>query len=310
MKRRLKKEVKIGLVVIFLIILVLIIIKIINARNTNEFKLSKMGYSKEEISIILKLNKNELDDILNKYDYDKNIINVINDKYFMFKNLERYLSYYKKNINLNARDIVEIVNVNRDRDYYTNIKSTDITKGELALLNKYYGLNKEFKPNDLKSINLQYAYDGNKLVSLAQKKFTELAIESKKLGYNIIARSSFRDYSSQETLYKKEEKINGKEQTDKVIARPGHSEHQLGLSLDIDLYRKKYEKFEDTDEYKWLVDNSYKYGFILRYPKEKENVTGYLYEPWHFRYVGEKIAKYIYENNITFDEYYAYYIEK
>lgn len=310
MKRRLKKEVKVGLVIIGIIILILIVIKILNNRNSTEFKLSKIGYSKKDISVILKLKDNEINDLLNEYDYDKNMISIINEKYFMFKNLDRYLSYYKKNTNLPIRSVVEIVNVNRDKSYYTDIKSTDITKGELALLNKYYGLNKEYKPNDLKSISLQYAYTGNKLVSYANEKFVELVIDSKKLEYSLIAKSSFRDYTSQDALYKKEEKINSKETTDKVIARPGHSEHQLGLALDIDLYKKKYDKFEDTDEYKWLIDNSYKYGFILRYPKDKENITGYLYEPWHFRYVGEKIAKYIHENNITFDEYYAYYIEK
>ena len=76
------------------------------------------------------------------------------------------------------------------------------------------------------------------------------------------------------------------------------------------LYYTAYKNtFKDTPEAKWLKENAYKYGFILRYPEEFEEVTGITFEPWHYRYVGKDIAKYIYENNITFDEYYAYYLE-
>ena len=79
-----------------------------------------------------------------------------------------------------------------------------------------------------------------------------------------------------------------------------------------DVYNKEedYTNFEKTDEFKWLNENAYKYGFILRYPKGKENITGYSYESWHYRYVGTDVAKKIHDEGITFDEYYAYYIEK
>ena len=91
----------------------------------------------------------------------------------------------------------------------------------------------------------------------------------------------------------------------------GASEYQTVLTLDIfSKDNSNKNTFKDTEVFKWLKDNSYKFGFILRYPEDKVNVTGYGYESWHYRYVGKKIAKYIYENNITFEEYYAYYIEK
>ena len=92
--------------------------------------------------------------------------------------------------------------------------------------------------------------------------------------------------------------------------RAGYSEHQTGLALDIVTYGASMDTFENTDEFKWLSDNAYKYGFILRYPKGKEKLTGYSYESWHYRYVGKDVAKKIHDLDITYDEYYAYYIEK
>jgi LAS superfamily LD-carboxypeptidase LdcB len=129
-------------------------------------------------------------------------------------------------------------------------------------------------------------------------------------GYNIVISSSYREYADQKELYDRRKKDKGEKEADKFAARPGHSEHQLGLAIDLDLYGKTYEKFEDTEEYAWLLENCYKYGFILRYPKDKEDITGYSFESWHYRYVGKEVAKYIHENNITFDEYYEYYLNK
>ena len=82
------------------------------------------------------------------------------------------------------------------------------------------------------------------------------------------------------------------------------------MAVDIQTYGSNAKTFEEFDEFKWLQDNAHKYGFILRYPKDKEYLTGYEYESWHYRYVGVEVATYIYENNITFDEYYAYFVEK
>lgn len=309
-KRRIKKKVKIlGIGLLSLIILIIILVKLITFLNSYPHKLDNLGYSKEDIKIILKLDKDKIENILS-LEFNSNIPKLINSKYFIYNKLSKYLDYYKENSNLKARDVVEIINVNRDKKYYTGIKSSDISKGTSTLLNKYYALNKEYKPIDLENMSLQYAFAGNKLIKEAYENFVELVKAAKEKDYNIIASSSFRDFDSQEKIYLKEETTSGKEEADKLVARPGHSEHQLGLAVDIDLYKKEYDKLEDTEEYKWLLDNAHKYGFILRYPKEKENITGYGFEPWHYRYVGNTIAEYIYKNKITYDEYYAYYIEK
>ena len=92
------------------------------------------------------------------------------------------------------------------------------------------------------------------------------------------------------------------------LAMPGTSEHQSGLCADLHNLPSASQKFADTPEYRWLFENCAKFGFILRYPKDKEYITGYQFEAWHYRYVGNDIAKYIYENNITYEEYYAYYL--
>ena len=86
-------------------------------------------------------------------------------------------------------------------------------------------------------------------------------------------------------------------------ARAGHSEHQTGLAVDVSNSSLDYDNFESTKEFYWMKNNAHKFGFILRYPKASFHITGFKYEPWHYRYVGIKIATYIYKNNLTLEEY-------
>ena len=95
----------------------------------------------------------------------------------------------------------------------------------------------------------------------------------------------------------------------KCSAKAGHSEHQTGLSVDVMGSNNDYDQFEKSKEFDWMKNNSYKYGFILRYPKGKEYITGFKYEPWHYRYVGKDIASIIYTEGITLEEYYKKYIK-
>ena len=130
------------------------------------------------------------------------------------------------------------------------------------------------------------------------------------LGVSLMVNSSYRPYKDQESIYKQYKNVSLK-YADSYAARPGYSEHQTGLAIDItSLENPLVKDFKVSPEYQWLKDNCYKYGFILRYPEGKEHITGYNTESWHFRYVGLEVAKKIYLENITFDEYYAYYIEK
>ena len=102
---------------------------------------------------------------------------------------------------------------------------------------------------------------------------------------------------------------DGVNKADTYSARPGFSEHHTGLAIDIDNIKTSYTDFDKTKEFIWMQENAYKYGFILRYPEDKVDITGYIYEPWHYRYVGVEAAKYIYENNMTLEEYYALFLD-
>ena len=112
--------------------------------------------------------------------------------------------------------------------------------------------------------------------------------------------SGFRSYSTQNTLYNNYVARDGKAEADRYSARPGHSEHQTGLAFDLNSLD---QSFENTKEGKWLAENCWKYGFIIRYPKGKESVTGYMYEPWHVRYLGKEVAKKVYESGKCLEEY-------
>ena len=119
--------------------------------------------------------------------------------------------------------------------------------------------------------------------------------------------SGFRYYGSQSAIYAREVKTYGQVQADRQSARPGHSEHQTGLAADLapsDGRCEIADCFADTDEAKWLAKNAHKYGFILRYPKDKENSTGYRYEPWHFRFVGKELAAQINQSGQTLEQFF------
>jgi D-alanyl-D-alanine carboxypeptidase len=175
----------------------------------------------------------------------------------------------------------------------------------LLLVNKTNSLSKDYIAYNLVDVSSKYK-DGIKLDKMAYECFLKMQNDGLKRGYNIDIMSGYRDYIYQEKLYNKLLKEKGFAYTFRSIAKPGCSEHQTGLAIDICIYRddKCYieHEIEDMEEVNWLINNCYKYGFILRYPLGREDKTGYNYEPWHFRYVGD-IAKYLYKNKILFDDY-------
>ena len=123
-------------------------------------------------------------------------------------------------------------------------------------------------------------------------------------GFKIYAGSTYRSYTYQLGLYNRYVAQDGFEEAETYSARAGYSEHQLGLAVDI--LGGNWSYLSETDkEYEWLIDNSYKYGYILRYPRNKEYVTGYVFEDWHFRYLGIELATKVYNSNLTYDEYVA-----
>lgn len=171
------------------------------------------------------------------------------------------------------------------------------------VVNKNNKLTSDYVPSDLELIDNKYAYEDKYLRHEAKVAFEKMASDAKRDGFNIIAVSTYRSYDYQDKLYSGYVKDKGFYYADMASARKGHSEHQTGLAVDVSNNTLDYDNFEDTKEFTWMINNSYKYGFILRYPKAKFHITGFKYEPWHYRYVGVEVAKYIHDNDITLEEY-------
>ncbi len=172
------------------------------------------------------------------------------------------------------------------------------------LVNKDNPLEKNYVPNNLVDTNSTYR-DGILIDKKVLEQFNLMKDDAKLFGYNIDIMSGYRDYYYQEKIYNKLLNEKGFAYTFRSVAKPGYSEHQTGLAIDLCVYRddKCYIEYElyDMEEINWVINNSYKYGFILRYPKGREDKTGYNYEPWHFRFVGD-IAFYLYQNKLLLED--------
>ena len=180
-----------------------------------------------------------------------------------------------------------------------------------TLVNKFNYLSVNYVPDDLVTITGKYARDSASLQKDAYDHFVKMADDASLEDLTIKVTTGYRSYNFQETLYNNYVAQDGILEADTYSARPGFSEHQLGYSADLtNINLVSFDTFDQTDEYKWLQKNAYKYGFIQRYPKDKEYITGYQYESWHYRYVGVDIATYIYNNNLTYEEYYEYFIKQ
>ena len=311
MKRRIKKKPVIIFIsaIILITIGIICLVKTINYHKTYEYKLLKVGYSKEEIIELDKLNSKTKDYLLS-IEYNDEVVPLTKQKYFIENNLKKYLDYSKNN-KKDLTDIVAIINVGSNNDWYTNTKKTDISKNELMLTNKFYSLDNSYNSDNMVKVSKEYSYGENQMLTNATfDAFLNMFKAAKKEDLTLIINSSYRSYESQEKIYNDYKNKQGEEFANKIAAKAGFSEHQTGMAIDIQTYGSNASTFETFDEFKWLKDNAHKYGFILRYPKDKEYLTGYEYESWHYRYVGIDAATYIYENNITFDEYYAYFVEK
>lgn len=232
------------------------------------------------------------------------IMEIKNISTYKIENNDRYYEYKNKNKDLNNIEIVKRVNLNLDYSFYENINEALNLYTNLVLVNKYYKLSNDYIPKNLEKIDYKYTSGldiyGDKE---ALKHFYEMCIDASTVGLTIKTMSAYRTYDYQKKLYEKYLEVDGIDIVDTYSARAGHSEHQTGLAFDIYNVKKSYNEFYYTDEYKWVKDNAYRYGFILRYQKDKEYITGYKFEPWHIRYVGIDNSKYIYEHDITLEEY-------
>ena len=306
-KKRLKKKAYLSLLTItFISFLAIIFLVYRSYTNSNKYLLLELGYAPGDVVEYLKNPK--LVKILLKNEYNKDIVDFINEEYFIEDNIKDYLNYKKEYNNKSNKEIVSIINVGSNKKWYEGSIASNLDKGILVLANKFNYLPNDYKPDDLENISLMYAFSGKEIRKEVHNSFVLMSKAAKKEGLTIIANSAFRDFDYQYDLYYSYKRKFGVEEADGFAARPGFSEHQTGLAVDVSTLNSTMDNFHETEEFEWLTENAHKYGFILRYPKGKEHLTGYNYESWHYRYVGIDVASEIKKKGITFDEYYAYYL--
>ena len=195
--------------------------------------------------------------------------------------------------------------------FYQNVITVSNPDSMLVLVNKNYALSEDYEPSDLVLPNvLSTGYNPNQNIYLRK----EAAIHLEQLfyaaqneaGLTLLARSGYRSYQTQISLYDRYVSQNGTEKADTFSARAGHSEHQTGLAMDVtadSVNRQLVTDFGITPEGIWLKENAHRFGYIIRYLEGREDETGYQYEPWHIRYVGVEAATEIYENNWILEQY-------
>lgn len=243
------------------------------------------------------------------YALDNDYVNFIKYStlnYFDMSKIDRYISYETDN-NTSLEDTVTHVNIGLDNTQYTNINTISNPSDLNINLNKYNCVPDDYVPDNLVNV-------GNYSVTLTEEaavKYMEMENAAKDDGYTFEPTTAYRSYAFQNLLYTNYVASDGIEEAETYSARPGHSEHQLGLAIDIknpSYYNETGVRLNDED-YAWVLENAHKYGYIVRYPTGKSDITRYIEEPWHLRYLGIELATSVVESGLCYDEYYVRYIE-
>lgn len=274
--------------------------------NSNECKIHKLGYPIEDArALVAVLSDAQADSLIARQEHDTIAIPVIQARYFIADNFDRYLAFHKVDTTgATIDDIIALVNVGVDQDRESSAVPCDTSKGRLMLVNGRHYLDEHYKPDSLVAFTKTYCYEDQKAFSPAVSAFIAMQQECKKqTGAHLMVNSAYRSYEDQKGTFKRNDK--------RYVAHPGFSEHQTGLAIDAtSLQHPEKWSFGKSKEGVWMRENCHKYGFILRYPEKQSHIMGYSYEPWHMRYVGVDVATQIHDEGITFDEYYAYYIDR
>jgi D-alanyl-D-alanine carboxypeptidase len=231
----------------------------------------------------------------------------IEDMYFFeAANMGRYEAFKEANPELPPDEIVWRVNVGMDLRFYQDpVRISDFSK-QPVLVNKFHNLSAEYVPDNLQSMPGSVLMQADaKAVEAFSRMQTAAAADNLKL----TVASAYRSYEYENLLYNPRVS-DTREKPDNVLARPGFGENQTGLSLDLSADGGRMYDFADTPEAAWVAKNAEKYGFIVRYPQGQEDVTGFRYQPWHIRYVGDDVIKVMRENNIaTLEDHCVKYVD-
>lgn len=203
-----------------------------------------------------------------------------------------------------AADLLNDIKVEDGVNYIQNPENI------LVLVNKEYSLPVGYRAGDLVKPDVTFSFSGEHEKQFMRKEAAE-ALEkmfaaAREDGVEIAAVSGFRSYDRQVQLYNAEIEVSGMEHAQQAVAEPGKSEHQTGLTMDVSSSENNYqlnEAFGSTAAGQWLAKNSAEYGFIIRYPENREKITGYMYEPWHIRYVRKEYATDMKNRDLTLEEY-------
>lgn len=265
------------------------------------------GYSNSDVNIILSHGDDNDVTEFSKRERVRYLEEFYELSYAKLKYYDRYLAY-TDSTGEDEKTTVIHVNLNMDKTEYDDAVSVD-KFGYDMLVNKFHALDNSFEVVDLISVPMDYSggeeYKANRVAITA---LTQMFEAAKVDGLEMVVNSAYRSYDDQLELIEFYRKWYGDNYVNKYVARAGYSEHQTGLAFDIGSTSSKV--FADSKEYQWMQENCYKYGFILRFTKKAEGITGYKSEPWHYRYVGKEIAEYIHNHKITFEEYYAMFLVK
>lgn len=274
--------------------------------STTINKLLEKKYNSDEINYITKNIKENINILLNMDYIDILAFKDISN--FDINNLERYIEYQEKNEKYDLATIVTYVNIGLDKEgysEYTEYTNEEAQNDLTILVNKYHKLPDDYEPSDLVALSYSSNYYLRKEAAEAFEKLTDAALLEGVIFYPF---SPYRSYETQKKLYNNYKNRDGEKKADTYSARPGFSEHQLGLAVDV-----RSNTLTDNltpEHYEWMLNNSYKYGFIVRYPKGKQHITQFIEEPWHLRYLGIELATKVHDSGLTYDEYYDIYMKK
>ena len=215
--------------------------------------------------------------------------------------LERYGAWAKENPRALPADVVLRVNMDLDRPFYTEVRTLTRPDSLTALVNKYNALPEDYVP-ELEALGT--GYGGGSARPEAAAAFRAMADAAKAEGITLRSVSAYRSYQLQNSAYNGYLRNASQAYVDTFSARPGHSEHQTGLAVDINAASQR-ASFEKTPAFAWLTEHCAEYGFILRYPEDKQDITGYRFEPWHYRYVGAEAARVCMDQGLCYEEYIA-----
>ena len=268
--------------------------------------LSALGYQKENLRFLMqKLSLSEFQIVIqNKLTWEQ-----INPYFavqgYIVKDFPAYIKSKKSPKDAVMQISYRMIDTRNKADRKYAIKDpSHIT----TLIKKGFYIPESYVPENLVEVNIPNTPDNtnNQMRKDAANALENMYKDAQKQGLHLVINSAYRSYEEQKKIYDEYFRIYDSVTASKLVAIPGCSEHQLGLSVDLtsqNVLDGTYSLFGNTPEYQWVINHAHEYGFILRYPKDKTNITGTANAPWHFRYVGKKAAREMYEKNLTLEEY-------